>query len=472
MARRQGWHGERVRSWRRALATATTVLALVVLPGCGDSPDERAQAIGYSLEQVEGVSRVETSTPSGMFTREVHATAHITGPIRRETYERVASAVREYRTQERTGAFGSPAEVWVEGSIGRVPVPTDDAAADLVAAWVEELADVSDPVTGYEIDGTTRYHIALTTDDPLAAARRYATGDGALASDPDIPATFTAARPGPDARTGDGVESIEVPLGDPDTVAQLDALRRSSEVAGRGEPALLRLFNETVTVAVEGQKPAELVSLHADVAELACDHLGVSTRSGAFSVEGCGDLTGARELVASLKGFDLISFEADTNPDAVQVVGVREVDDLLAVTELDLEDRLYLVKAGSSRTGLVSVTGTTADMRALAPVAAAAAGDGREVTAARASDDGEVDVTITGEIPDPAATFRAMREASWSGELTFGIRTPEPRRSAVRWTSTVDGPAQRVGPIRGDADERTMGEATKALVAAWDASVV
>ena len=101
MARRQGWHGERVRSWRRALATATTVLALVVLPGYGDRPDERAQAIGYSLEQVEGVSRVETSTPSGMFTREVHATAHITGPIRRETYERVASAVREYRTQER-----------------------------------------------------------------------------------------------------------------------------------------------------------------------------------------------------------------------------------------------------------------------------------------------------------------------------------------------------------------------------------
>lgn len=331
------------------------------------------------------MSRVETSTPSGMFTREVHATAHVDGPIRRETYERVAAAVREYRTQERTGAFGSPAEVWVEGSIGRAPLPSDEAALDLVASWVEELADVSDPVTGYEIDGITRYHIALTTDDPLAAAHRYATGDGALASDPDIPATFTAARPGPDARTGDGLESVEVPLGDPDTASQLDALERSSEVAGRGGPALLRLFNETVSVAVEGQKPAELVGLHADVAEVACDHLGVSTRSGAFSVEGCGDLTGARELVASLRGFDLTSFEADTNPDAVQVVGVREVDDLLAVTELDLEDRLYLVKAGSSRTGLVSVTGTTADMRALAPVAAAAAGDGREVTAARAA---------------------------------------------------------------------------------------
>ena len=89
----------------------------------------------------------------------------------------------------------------------------------------------------------------------------------------------------------------------------------------------------------------------ADVAEVACDHLGVSTRSGAFSVEGCGDLTGARELVASLRGFDLTSFEADTNPDAVQVVGVREVEverllDLDAGAVAAWEERRVPIAAG------------------------------------------------------------------------------------------------------------------------------
>lgn len=451
---------------------AAAVLAIAVLPGCGDNPDERAVQLGDALRAVDGVTSVETSTPSGLFVDDVRATAFVDGPIDRATFERVAQAYRAYLEEEDHGFFSAPAETWIEGPAGRAPVPAEPDDARLVGGWVEALADPAAEVLRYEIMGGPNHDISLTTPEPLTTAQHYAVGPHALAPAPGGRGTLTAAVTAGEDDRPVGITSLQVVLGAPETAEMLSAVGRADTSAQSVGPAALDLAHGTLTVRAKGETLDEVLDRHESVAEAACPDVVLTTISGSFSASGCEDLTPVRDLVEALPDVDLRAFNGSTDTSREQVVEVDGVEDLLDVAAADIGPLPVLLRAGPVSATVMSVAGRPSDVRALAPAAAAASGDGRRVIARRAVDTDDVDISIRGQIDDPHALFRAMRDASWDGELVFGLESygDGDARSHVRWRSTATGTAQDVGPLRGDASEKQMGEATKALVAAWDAT--
>lgn len=260
-------------------------LALVVLAGCGDSPGERTGQLDEALRGLDGVDRVEMSTPSGEFTRDVHAVVYVDGVIDRATYERVAEAYQAYGAEEDPGMFARRAEAWVEGTNGRAVVPADPGTSDAVAGWVDALSDEGPPLVQYELTHGTDLGVELVTTDPLATARRLAL-DGYGNEPQTVPSRLVAGRPFADPSDPEpGVASIQLRLGDEGAARELEALGRAQDKAGAS--ATLTLLDGELTVVTEGDDPATVRARHEAVSEVACPAVEVETRSGETTMSGC-----------------------------------------------------------------------------------------------------------------------------------------------------------------------------------------
>ncbi len=471
MARR----GARGRTRRRGAALLVAA-ALLAVGGCGDAR-ERADKLQAALEKVDGVERVETRTPSGMFVSYPSATVILADPLDRAAYDRVASAFHEFLETDDAGAFSSPAEADVESPLGSATLGPTPADATRIGTQIDAVRAAAPDATAWMITDDRRSEITVEAPAARAPFEELAADGGALhRAVGDTASSVTV--------TEDGL-SLTSAVGRPPTSTVLDTLEQAPTTASGSGTGLdveeITLHDsERVSIALTGDaSPAQLLDTHDDLAELLCDDLSPETTLGTSDLTGCGSTEGLHTLLRELDHADPTSISADV--DSVGRTGGGRVDlpdldalDAVASSAPTTTGRLTLVVPRQGTEGIATVGGTGAEIARRAPLAAAAARHGVAVEAGSAfSDQPELVLRVdqdTRMAPDPL--FRSLREVGWEGDLSIGLEQERftPGAPRVRWVSTDTGPHRDPGPLRGSSDNATMGDTTRTLLDAWDAS--
>lgn len=461
--------------------------AVVGLGGCGDSAQDRAAQLEQDLSQVQGVASVDAQAQSNGLGSEVVATARLSGDLDRAGYERVATAFADFVDHDREGLLDGAATLSVVGGPGTAQVPGDEDDAAAVAGYVERLSGEGDPVTAYEVTWERGPELQVTTDDPMATARRLATGDEALSAAGEEPVRLTTSS---DPQEGGGLH-LEVELGQPGLEQTLDTVGEAQdELAGSDLSPTLRLDPEGLSVdlgisddelADTSITPEQVLSTHDDVAPGVCPDLRLTTRAFGSSIVGCVDTQPMHDVLDGLGDVEPTSLRNRDRQLERVVVGLASTEDLATAAEADLVDGdlLLVVKGeddrpatGEEPVGSLALGGDADERSRLAPVALAAHESGAHVVAGPDREHEGVEIYLKGRLRDPEADFRAIRAAGWDGEVVFGLRSFGQDSSQVRWTSTQAGPATDVGPLAGTSggDEKKISPQTQALIAAWDDS--